>query len=336
MRYHKLGSSEIEASVMALGTWVTGGGVIWGEKPDDSESVRVIQTALDQGINFIDTAPAYGFGHSEEVVGKAIAGRRDKVIVATKCGLWWYDERGSDNGVFDGRAWRKSLRPDTIRLEVEDSLRRLNTDYIDLYQTHWPAVEPEKPPVAETMECLVDLQKQGKIRCIGACNLSMEEIQEYCEYAPLVSHQLRYSMLWREPEAEMFPYCEENNIATLTWMSLEQGLLTGKIKMDRVFRPEEFRSYSAWNPWMPPKNRQRVLNLLDGWRDLLDKYGCTQAQLTIAWTLAQRGVTHVLAGARTLAQLNENLKGADLALEPADWVRMRRDIEALGEPEPGE
>lgn len=336
MRYHKLGSSEIEASAMALGTWVTGGGVIWGAKPDDSESVRVIQEALDSGINFIDTAPAYGFGHSEEVVGKAIAGRRDKVIVATKCGLWWRDNRGSDNGVFDGRAWRKSLRPDTIRLEIEDSLRRLKTDYIDLYQTHWPAVEPEKTPIADTMECLVDLQKQGKIRCIGACNLSMDEIQEYGEYAPLVSHQLRYSMLWRGAEAQMLPYCEENNIATLTYMSLEQGLLTGKIRMDRVFKSEEFRSVESWNPWMPPKNRQRVLTLLDSWSDLLDKYGCTQAQLTVAWTLAQRGVTHLLAGARTLPQLRENLKGADLALEPGDLARMRRDIEALGDPEPGE
>ncbi len=336
MRYHKLGSSEIEASVLALGTWVTGGGVIWGAKPDDSESVRVIQEALDSGINFVDTAPAYGFGHSEEVVGKAIAGRRDKVIVATKCGLWWHDNRGSDNGVFDGRAWRKSLRPDTIRIEIEDSLRRLKTDYIDLYQTHWPAVEPEKTPIADTMECLVDLQKQGKIRCIGACNLSMPEIQEYGEYAPLVSHQLRYSMLWRGAEAQMLPCCEENNIATLTYMSLEQGLLTGKIRMDRVFKSEEFRSVESWNPWMPPKNRQRVLNLLDGWSDLLDKYGCTQAQLTVAWTLAQRGVTHLLAGARTLPQLRENLKGADLVLEPGDLARMRRDIEALGEPEPGE
>jgi methylglyoxal reductase len=332
MKHRPLGEGGPAASVVGLGAWVLGGGALWGQDTRDDESVRTIQTALDHGINLIDTAPAYGFGRSEEVVGRALRGRRDSAIVATKCGLWWNDARGSFFTDFDGRKLYRSLRPDTIRIEVEESLRRLGTDRIDLYQTHWPAVPPEATPIADTIACLLRLRDEGKILRLGVCNVSLAELEENRRRGMVASDQFRYSMLHREAEAEILPYCAANGVATLTYMSLEQGLLTGKIGMDRVFQPTEFRSNAHWNDWLVPVNRRRVLDLLAGWRDLTDKYACTLSQLVIAWTAAQPGVTHVLAGGRTPAQVIENARAGALVLETVDLERLRRDVVALGQP----
>lgn len=332
MKYRELGGSGFKASVVALGTWVMGGGVVWGEDPDDEESIRTIQTALDMGVNLIDTAPVYGFGRSERVVGIAIRGRRDKVILATKCGLWWEDERGSEIGVFDGRPIRRSLRPDTIRIELENSLKRLGTDYIDLYQTHWQAIEPEKTPIAETMGCLMELKREGKIRAIGVSNVTLEELKEYVSYGDISSNQPRYSMLYREIEKDILPWCIDNNIATLAYMPLEQGLLTGKIGMERIFRTGESRNNYNWNPWFKPENRARVIAMLNGWSDLTKKYHCTIAQLVIAWTVAQPGITHALCGARTVSQVEENVVAGKLEVETEDLKRITGDIDALGIP----
>lgn len=332
MKMRKLGHSGLEASAVGLGAWVLGGGSVWGADTDDRESIATIQAALDAGINLIDTAPAYGFGRSEEVVGRAIADRRDQVVLATKCGLWWEDTRGSYFTDFDGRPIYRSLRPDTIRIEVENSLRRLKTDRIDLYQTHWPAVPPDPTPIADTMACLLDLKQQGKIRAIGVSNVSAAELSENAACGEVASDQFRYSMLYRAPEQDILPLCRERNIATLTYMSLEQGLLTGKVGLDRTFGPGEFRSNGTWNPWYKLENRRRVLDLLAGFAPLTAKYDCTVAQLVIAWTLAQPGVTHVLAGARRIQQARENARGGELDLEAADLALMRAAIVALGEP----
>ena len=332
MQYKPLGKSGINASTIALGTWVMGGGTTWGDNPDDAESIRLIQSALDLGINLIDTAPVYGWGRSETVVGKALVGRRAQALIATKCGLWWEDPRGSFFADFDGKPMYRCLRPETLQIEVENSLRRLGTDYIDLYQTHWPAMLPEKTPVEDSMACLLKLRAQGKIREIGVCNVSLDELQDNLACGPIVSNQFRYSMLCRDAETDILPCCADKQLATLTYMSLEQGLLTGKVGMDRVFRADEFRSNDAWNPWFAPANRSRVIQLLAGWQDLLAKYDCTPSQLVIAWTAAQPGVTHVLCGTRTLGQLADNAKAADLTLEAADIHRMRADAIALGTP----
>jgi len=332
MKQKPLGNSGLSASIVGLGAWVLGGGPIWGQDTDDAESVRTIQAALDVGMNLIDTAPAYGWGRSERVVGRALKGRRDRAILATKCGLWWEDTRGSFFADFDGKKMNRSLRPDTIQIEIENSLRRLDAECIDLYQTHWPSMPPDHTPIADTMAVLLKLKQQGKIRAVGVCNVSLDELKENIRCGGIASDQFRYSMLHREAERDILPHCAQQNIATLTYMTLEQGLLTGKIGMDRVFKPTEFRSNAYWNDWLIPVNRKRVLDLLASWKDLTDKYACTLSQLVIAWSAAQAGVTHVLAGGRNIAQVTENAKAGELSLEAADLARIRKDVIALGEP----
>ena len=333
MKYLPLGNSGLSSSVIGFGAWAIGGGAVWGDASDDAESVNTIHTALDAGINLLDTAPAYGWGHSERLIAKAIEGRREQVLLATKCGLWWDDARGSYFTEFNGKSLYRSLRPDTIAIELERSLRDLETDRIDLYQIHWPAVAPEKTPIHETMETLLKLRDQGKIRAIGVCNLSCDELEEYIGCGAIASHQFRYSMLSRDPEKAMLPLCRERELATLTYMSLEQGLLTGKIGMDHRFKEGEFRTSADWFPWLLPQNRRRILDLLDGWRPLCETHQCTLAQLVLAWTLAQPGVTHVLAGARKQQHIRETAAAANLEIPAADLERITGDLNALGSPE---
>ncbi|MGQ9915256.1 MAG: aldo/keto reductase [Thermogutta sp.] len=328
MEYRTLGGSGLQASAIGLGTWAVGGGPWWGPT-DEEEAVRAIQAAIDAGVNLIDTAPAYGFGKSEELVGKAIRGRRDRVVLATKCGLIWDDSRGSPFFSLEGRSIHRSLRPDTIREEIEGSLRRLGVDCIDIYQTHWPAIPPEATPIADTMSCLLELQRQGKIRAIGASNVTCQQMDEYRAVGRLDVCQPRYSMLDRRIEAEVLPYCLRHAIATLVYSPLEQGLLTGRIGMDRTFSPGEYRNMI---PWFKPENRRRVLEMLEGWRDLCHAYSCTLGQLVLGWTIAQPGITVALVGARKAAHAAENAGAGELRLDQATLARMRRDVEALGQP----
>lgn len=328
MLLRPLGQSGIYASAIAMGAWAIGGGSWWGEN-DDNLSIKAIHAALDEGVNLIDTAPVYGFGHSEDVVGKAIQGRREQVVIATKCGLRWQRE---DFGAYyferDGRRVFKSQHPDSIREEIELSLKRLDTDYIDLYQTHWPSLTPDAEPIAATMQCLMQLKAEGKIRSIGASNVSLEQIREYQAHGQLDVVQMRYTMLDRRIEGEFLDYCIAQNIAVLAYSPLEQGLLTGRIGMDRVFSEGEVRN---GKPWLAPVNRKRVLDMLAGWADLTAKYQCDLSQLVIAWTIAQPGMTHALCGARKPEQVRDNAGAGRLQLDAADLLRMRRDAEALGE-----
>jgi methylglyoxal reductase len=329
MKYRTLGKTDISASAVALGTWAIGGGPWWGDS-DDGQSVRAIQAAIDAGVNLIDTAPAYGWGHSEEIVGKAVKGQRDKVILSTKCGLWWKDDRGTSFFEMDGKHVRRCLLPATIVEEVEISLKRLDTDYIDLYHTHWPSLEPDKYPIDDTMQCLMKLKKDGKIRAIAASNVDLGHIKQYQAAGILDAIQPRYSMLDREIEKEILPYCQTNGISTLAYSPLEQGLLTGKIGMEKTFPEGAFRNNI---PWFLPVNRQKVLNMLEGWSDLTAKYNCSLSQLVIAWTMAQEGITFVLCGARKKAHVNDNVGAGELELDAADLGRIRQDVEALGAPE---
>ncbi len=323
MQYRKLGSSGLEVSSIALGTWAIGGGPWWG-KTDDNESVKAIHASIDAGVNLIDTAPVYGFGHSEEVVGRAVRDRREKVVIASKCGLWWGDESGTPYFEQSGRKVFNCLEPRTIRIEVENSLRRLGVEYIDLMQTH-KQVEPGGARIADTMECLMQLRKEGKIREIGVSNCDPEQMDEYRAAGVLVSNQPRYSMLDRDIEADLLPYCQRHNIAVLVYTPLEQGLLTGKIGMDTEIAPELFRSQLSW---FAPGKRRKALKMLEGWRPLTEKYGCTLAQLVLAWTVAQPGVTSALCGARKVSNAVENAGAGTVVLSADDIALMRLDIEA--------
>ena len=329
MDMRMLGDSGIEVSAVGLGTWAIGGGAWWGES-DDDESVRAIHAALDAGVNLVDTAPVYAYGHSEEVVGRAIAGRRDKVVLATKAGLWWRDRRGEMFFVQGGTMVRRSLRPETIVIEIEDSLRRLGTDYIDLYQTHWQAPEEDPVPVQDTMGCLMRLKDQGKIRAIGASNTTPAIVDEYLAAGPLTSVQERYSILDRKLDEDAVPRCIEHGVAILAYSPLEQGILTGAVDMDTDIPPGQYRNFI---PWYAPENRRKVLDMLAGWKDLTEKYGCTPAQLVIAWTIARPGITAALCGARKERHATANAGAAAIALEEADARRMLADALALGPPE---
>ena len=325
MTYRKLGSSDLKVSAVALGTWAVGGGPWWGDS-DDQESIRAIQAAIDAGVTLIDTAPVYGFGHSETIVGRAIQGRRDKVVLATKCGLWWDDATGALHFEQGGYTVRRCLEPRTIRIEVEKSLQRLGTDRIDLLQTHAQATEPFKTPIADTMACLMELRKQGKIREIGVSNCTPEQMDEYRAAGVLASNQPRYSILDRAIESGLLPYCRKHDIAILAYSPLEQGLLTGKIGMGTAFDAEAFRNKL---PWFAPEKRQRVLKMLAGWHPLTEKYACTLSQLVIAWTIAQPGLTVALCGARKVANAIENAGAGAIALAPEDVALMRRHAEAI-------
>jgi len=328
MEKRKIGKSNIDASVICLGTWAIGGGPWWGDS-DDQESIKAIKASVDAGITFIDTAPAYGFGHSEEVVGKAVKGIRDKVVLSTKCGLWWHGDEGTHFFDMDGYTVRRCLKPETMRRELELSLKRLDTDYIDLYITHWQEAGDSPTPIADTMGCLLDFKKEGKIRAIGASNTSLDDIREYTKNGQLDAVQERYTMLDRHLEPDYTNLCGELGVSIMAYSTLEQGLLTGKIGMDAVFSDTEYRNEI---PWFKPENRRKVLSMLSGWKDLTAKYDCTLAQLVVAWTAVQKGITFPLVGARKERHAQENAKAGALTIEADDIRRMRDDVETLGEP----
>jgi methylglyoxal reductase len=254
------------------------------------------------------------------------------VVLATKCGLWWEDRRGSYWGPFDGKRLFRCLRPDTIRIEVENSLRRLDVDCIDLYQVHWPSIPPRMTPIEETMACLTQLKQEGKVRAIGLSNVSAAQLQAYLASGEVTTNQPRFNVLNRQIQVEIVPICRKQGISILGYMTLEHGLLSGKVGLDRCFKKDDWRNNADWNPWFLPPNRKRVLEMLAAWQDLTDKYRCTLAQLAIAWSLAQPGLTVALCGARRAEQVVENAAAADLLLDADDLARMTRDAEALGQP----
>lgn len=321
MVYKQIGQSDLKASVVALGTWAIGGGVWWGEN-NDMESIRTIHEAIDQGINLVDTAPAYGLGHSEEVVGKAISDRRSKVLISTKCGLRWTDEEGGFFFSVAGKNVYRNLTRRAIRDDLENSLRRLGTDYIDIYITHWQSAEPFFTPVSETMEALTELKKEGKIRAIGASNVNANHIEEYIKYGQLDLIQEKYSVIDRRVEKDLLPLAKKHNITFQAYSPLEQGLLTGKIRKDYV--PEKGTARYD-QKCFKPENLPKVVDMVDSWKDLYIKYDCTPTHLAIAWLLAQGHHMNVLCGARKIEQLEDNIKGADITLDIEDIARIREN-----------
>lgn len=316
MEYRPLGGSGIEASVVAIGAWAIGGWM-WGGT-DERKSIEAIQSSLDVGINFIDTAPAYGMGLSETIVGKAIAGRRGKVVLATKCGIVWHTEKGTPFINQNGKTMHRYLGPESIRYEVEQSLKRLSTDYIDLYQTHW---QDATTPIEETMTTLLDLKREGKVRAIGVSNATVEQIEAYRRLGPVDSGQEKYSMLDRGLESKYLPYALKNNIAVLAYSPLAFGLLTGKVGPERQFPADDIRHN---NPRFSVESRKQVLAMLAKMRPIAEKHALTLTQLVIAWTIAQPGLTHALVGARNSQQAEENAVAGNTALS-------REELEALNQ-----
>jgi aryl-alcohol dehydrogenase-like predicted oxidoreductase len=315
-----LGKDGPDSSAIGLGTWAIGGDG-WGGS-DEAKAVAAIQASIDEGITLIDTAPIYGFGRSEEIVGRAIRGRRDQVILATKCGLVW----GSDGGDFffdsDHGQVRRFLGPASIRLEVEASLRRLGTNWIDLYQTHW---QESTTPIADTMATLLELKREGKIRAIGVSNVNPAQLAEYLRCGPLASAQESYSMVDRELAQSLFPLCAQSGVAVLAYSPLAMGLLTGKFTPGRVFSSGDVRGS---NRRFAPGAVAPVNAFLAQIAPIARDHGISLAQLVIAWTLQQPGVTHVLCGARDAGQARENAAAGRVALRPEELRTITARLDA--------
>lgn len=288
MRKKRLGISDLEVSVVGLGTWAIGGD-FWGSV-DDQTSIRAIQAGLDAGINLIDTAPAYGRGHAEKVVGEAVKGRRDQVVIATKCGI-----------VRTPNSFEKNLAPASIRKEIEDSLQRLGVDAIDLYQIHWP---DEKTPLEATVAELVKLHEAGKFKHLGVSNFDVPLMKEVMSITGLVSLQPQYSLLQREIETEILPFCIEHNIGVLSYGSLGAGILTGKFqeppKLNAGDRRDKFYPFFKEPMW------SKVKALVAKLEEIAEALGKPVSQVAINWANEQEGITTALVGIRTEAQALEN------------------------------
>lgn len=302
MEKRTFGNTDIQVTPVGLGTWAIGGWM-WGGT-DEAQSIDTIHRAIDKGIGLVDTAPVYGFGRSEEIVGKALAnGRRDQVALATKVALNWNDDHD--------KIWRDSTAS-RIEQEVEDSLKRLQTDRIDIYQVHWP--DP-KTPMEETARALEKLYQAGKIRAIGVSNFTPSQMDELQKSVPLHSLQPPYNLFERDIEREILPYCRENGVATITYGGLCRGLLTGKMREDTQFNGDDLRKN---DPKFQGDRYRQYLNAvaeLDAFAK--ERYQKNVLALALRWLVDQPGVTTALWGARRPEQLDpvDDIEGWSLDKE---------------------
>lgn len=311
MRTKQLGKSDLQVSVVALGTWPMGG-TTYGHV-DDSESIATIQAALDAGINLIDTAPAYGDGRAETVVGNAIKGRRDQVIIATKVGVVRKP----------GGKWR-DLTPASIRQQIEGSLRRLNVDTIDLYQIHWP--DPDTP-IEDSIAELVKLREEGKFRYLGVSNFDTGLMDSVTRMTELASLQPHYSLLNREIEKDILPYCVKNQIGILAYGSLGSGILAGKYNEKPVFKPGDTR-HNFYRFFHEPM-WSKAMRLVDVLREIASNHGKPVSHIAINWLTQQEGVTCALVGARRPSQIQENAGAGSWTLSDAELKQINRAWEHI-------
>lgn len=314
MQTRKLGYTDLYLTTIGLGTWAIGGGgwaYGWGPQ-DDADSIATIRRALDMGINWIDTAAAYGLGHSEEIVGRAIAGHRHEVILATKCGLVW--EAGSTMPY-------SRLKAQSVRREVENSLRRLKVEVIDLYQIHWP--DPDEY-IEEAWSVISDLISEGKVRYGGLSNFSVKQLKRVQPIQPVASLQPPYSMLERGFEDELLSYCATNNIGMIAYSPMQAGLLTGKFTKARVTSLPDDDWRKRDRHFQEPELSAN-LELVEGLRPIAERNGRTVAQLAIAWVLRQPEVTAAIVGGRRPSQIEETAAAGDWMLSVEDIA----EIDAL-------
>jgi aryl-alcohol dehydrogenase-like predicted oxidoreductase len=306
MQKKRLGGSDLELTPIGVGAWAMGGAgwaFSWGSQ-DDRESIEAIQTALDAGVNWIDTAAVYGLGHSEEVVAKALAGRSNRPYVFTKCERTWNEQREII----------KSLKRDSVRRECEDSLRRLKVDVIDLYQVHWP--EPEED-IEEGWAELARLQQEGKVRWIGVSNFNAAQMERVRAVAPITSLQPPYSAISPEVEKEQLPYCQQHGVGVIVYSPMKSGLLTGKMTKERVANMEadDFRRRA---PAFQEPALTRNLELAAKLGEIGARYGRNAGEVAIAWVLRHPAVTAAIVGMRSAAQARGVLGAMDFRLSPEE------------------
>jgi aryl-alcohol dehydrogenase-like predicted oxidoreductase len=303
MTTRQLGISDLHITPLGFGSWAAGGPWQFGwSDQDDSASIAAIHRSLELGVNWIDTAAVYGLGHSEEVVSKALSEWKGaRTYLFSKCGKIWDDQRKVDY----------SLRAESIRRECENSLRRLQTDVIDLYQIHWPADDLEETEEGWTE--LARLQREGKVRWIGASNFSREELERAQAIAPVTSLQPPYSLIKRDIEKEVLPFCQSQNIGTIVYSPMASGLLSGRMTRERV----ESLPEDDWRKKNPEFNEPKItqnLELVDRLRQVAEKHGRSPGEVAIAWTLHHPAVTGAIVGARSAEQVDGVFKAADLHL----------------------
>jgi aryl-alcohol dehydrogenase-like predicted oxidoreductase len=313
LKTRKLGYTDLQLTRVGLGTWAIGGSgwqYAWGPQ-EDSDSIAAIHRALDLGINWIDTAAAYGLGHAEQVVGRALAGRRDKVILATKCGQVW---KPGETKIFG------NLKRKNVRAELEASLRRLETDYVDLYQIHWP------DPPEDIEEAWGEIARQvraGRIRYAGVSNFSVAQMRRLQPIHPVASLQPPYSMLRREVEKELLPYCAANGIGVIAYSPMQMGLLTGAFSRERLaaLPPDDLRGA---NPFFSEPQLTWNLELVDKLRPIAERAGRSLAELAIAWVLRRPEVTAAIVGGRRPGQVEEPARAAEWELAAAEQGEIER------------
>ncbi|BAC89558.1 aldo/keto reductase [Gloeobacter violaceus] len=309
METRRLGTNGPHITTIGFGAWAVDGPWQFGWGPvDDRESAAAIRAALDAGVNWIDTAAVYGFGHSEKIVGEAVKGRRDEVFIATKCGLLGGETKSPV----------RSLRPKSITAEADASLRRLGVDHIDLYQFHWPDVNT---PVEDSWGAMVELVEAGKVRYAGVSNFDVPLLEKILPIHPVTSLQPPYSLIKRGIEAELVPFCREHGIGIVVYSPMQAGLLTGKFDPDRL-APDDWRRRAAW---FAPENLDRNLALVEHLRPIAARYGKSVGQLAIAWVLRDTAVTSAIVGARRPDQVRENVEASGFHLGEADLA----EIEAI-------
>ena len=330
MNSRQLGDSGVFVSPVIFGAWAIGGWM-WGGT-DVNESIDAIRASIDHGVSTIDTAAIYGMGFSEELVAKAIEGRRDKVVLATKCGMRWDDTARGNEGA---EPWpqkdnngkdvivRKNAKPESIAYECEQSLKRLKTDVIDLYQIHWPDSTTE---VEDSMAAMVKLKDAGKIRAIGVSNYDVEWMKRAKAVAPVASLQPPYSLIQRKIEPEILPFCRKEEIGVIVYSPMERGLLTGKVTADRKFPAGDHR---AGHKYFKPENRKLVLKALETIQPIADAHGASLAQVVINWTINEPGITAALVGARNVEQAVHNAGAMKFELTPAQQLDVRKAFDEV-------
>jgi aryl-alcohol dehydrogenase-like predicted oxidoreductase len=317
METRKLGNSDLHITPVGYGAWAIGGSgweFAWGAQ-DEGEAIGAIHRSLELGVNWIDTAAVYGLGRSEQLVARALKGwRGPRPYVFTKCVLRW-DEKGRVSKVFNA---------DSIRRECEDSLRRLQTDVIDLYQIHWPP-EDNGPGLEEAWQTLAQLQKQGKVRWIGVSNFDVPQIKRAQKIAPVTSLQPPYSLVRRQVEQEILPYCEQQGIGVIVYSPMASGLLSGAMTRERAAKlpPDDWRSRS---PEFREPNLSRNLEIVERLKAVAARYKRTPGEVAIAWTLRLPAVTGAIVGARNAKQAEGVMRAGELKLSPQDIAEIEAPL----------